>query len=117
MKLFRGSRVRAALAADVVAQVFVPKRLHSAAGVADQKNFLHAQLVMRDQQRPQDIFGHDPAGIANDIRIAGTEAQALLQRDAVIHAGDHRQFVCDRRGRPRRIVSFGELLIGLQHFI
>ena len=72
---------------------------------------------MRDEQRADGVFSHNSAGVADDICVAGAKPKGFFQRDAVIHAGDHRQLVGDGRGRPRRVVSFGKRGIGRQYFV
>src|ERR1039458_5290957 len=66
---------------------FVFAHLQQAAvGVVDDDELLRVEQVMRDNQRPQGIFGGDAAGVADHVRVSGMQTQAVLKQDAGIHA-------------------------------
>ena len=45
---------------------------------------------MGDDQRADCVFRGDAAGIADHVGVSGTQAQAVLEQDAGIHAGEYR---------------------------
>jgi hypothetical protein len=73
--------------------------------------------VMGDDEGTQSIFGGDAAGIANHVRVAGLEAEAVLEQDAGVHAGKkgHVPPRTDRKLSQREIA--GKFFVGLQEFV
>ena len=51
----------------------------AAVGVVDDDELLGVEQVMRDDQRAQSVVGSDAAGVANHVRVAGMQAQAMLE--------------------------------------
>ena len=69
---------------------FVFTHLQQAAvGVVDDDEFLRIEQVMRNDQRSQRVVGGDAAGVADHVRVAGMQAETVLEKDAGIHAGEH----------------------------
>lgn len=60
------------------AQLVLLKRCHAAIGVVDDDEFLRTRQMVRDDQRSQDIVGHDAARISDDVGIAELEPERLL---------------------------------------
>jgi len=60
----------------------------AAVGVVDDDEFLGVEQMMGDDQGAQGVVGGDAAGIADHVRVAGMQAEAVLEQDAGIHAGE-----------------------------
>jgi len=78
----------AGLLFELVEELVVGKGEHAAIGVVDDDEFLSSEQVMRNDQGAQRVFGGDTAGVANDVGIAGFEAEKLFDGDARVHAGE-----------------------------
>ena len=75
---------------DSVAQVLLAGVHQSAIGVIDNHDFLSAKQIVRYDQRPQTIFRNDAAGVADDVRVSGSQPQRA-NREPRIHTRQHRQ--------------------------
>ena len=60
--------------------------------------------VLADDQRADDVVGGEAAGVADDVGVAGPQAERLLDVEPRVHAGDDRE-TAERRGRQRRPVE------------
>src|SRR5215469_7640184 len=54
----------------------------------DDDELLSGEQVMRHDQRWQGIFGGNPPGLADHVRVAWPEAKTMLEEDPGIHAGE-----------------------------
>jgi len=61
----------------------------TAIGVIDDDELLRVEQVMRHDQRADGIVGSDAAGVADHVRVSGTESEAVFEEDAGVHAGEH----------------------------
>ena len=61
----------------------------AAVGVVDDDELLRVEQMMGDDERAQSVFSRDASGVADHVRIAGMEAEAVLEEDAGIHAGQY----------------------------
>ena len=85
----------------------------AAVGVVDDDELLRVEQMMRNDQRAQGIFGGDASGITDHVRVSGMQAQAVLEQDAGIHAGENRDVAA---GADREISQgevAGESFVGL----
>jgi len=57
--------------------------------VIDDDELLRVEQVMRHDERANCIVSGDAAGIADHVRIAGTQAEAVLEENAGVHASEH----------------------------
>jgi len=98
-------------------QFVFPHLQQAAVGVVDDDELLGVEQVMRDDQRAQSVVGSDAAGVANHVRVAGMQAQAMLEQDARVHAGQHGDMPpgADREISQREITR--EIFVGLQQLI
>ena len=71
---------------DASAQILFGGLHQSAIGVVDHHKFFGAQQMMRDDQRAQCIIGNDAAGVSNDVRVTGLQAERPDGKPRV-HAG------------------------------
>ena len=69
-----------------------------AVGVVDEDHLARLQRALREHQRAQHVVGDDPAGVANDVRVADRQAEQPEDVDARIHAGDDREMLVRHRG-------------------
>src|SRR6266852_9509736 len=81
---------------DAVAQIVLGGGHQSAIGVVDDHDFFRAQQVMRNDERAQGVIGDDAAGVADDVRVAGFEAERANGK-ARVHAGKDGEFALRAR--------------------
>jgi len=90
---------------------FVPDRLgelclgsleQAATGVAEDEHLARPQNGLREGQRAQDVGSRPGAGVAEHVRIAGSEAEQRNGINAGIHAGEDRSPKAGFRPQPRR---------------
>src|SRR3954447_12471304 len=72
----------------------------AAARMADDDDLVGTKERLTDDQRADDVVGCDAAGISDDVRIAGSEAERLLDVQPRVHARDDRD-PAQRRGGQR----------------
>lgn len=68
---------------DSRSQVLLGRMHHPAIRVVDDHELLCIQQVVRDQQGTQAVVRDDPAGIADDVRVAGFQAQRANRKPRV----------------------------------
>jgi hypothetical protein len=123
LDVFEGVEVRRrdggdpGLVLEFVEELLVGEGDHAAIGVIDDDEFLRAQQVMGNDQRAQGVFGGDAPGIANDVRVAGLEAEKLLNGEAGVHAGEDGEFFGGGHGEAALVEFGGVLLIGCQNLV
>jgi len=66
--------------------------------VIDNDELLSAEQVMGDDQRAEGVFGGDASGVADDVGVAGFEAEELFDGEAGVHAGEHGDVLRRRQG-------------------
>ena len=79
----------------------------AASGVGDDHDLVGTQQVLADDQGPDDILGHDPTGVADDVGVTGSKPECLLDVKARVHAGYDRQSAegrCRKRERSKATV-------------
>ena len=47
-----------------------------------------AEELLADDERADDVIGHEAAGVADDVRVARPQAERLLDVEAGVHARD-----------------------------
>src|SRR5207237_1848461 len=62
-----------------------------APGVVDQQDGPGAEVALGEHERSDDVLGHDPAGVAEDVGVAGGEVEDADGVDPGVHAGDDGQ--------------------------
>ena len=61
----------------------------AAIGVVDDDEFLRVEQMMGDDERAEGVVCGDAAGVADHVGVPGMQAEAVLEEDAGIHAGQH----------------------------
>jgi len=82
-------RLDPGLGLDAGLEAVVGEGEHPAVGVMDQDDLRGAQQALADSQRPDLVVGDDPAGVADDVRLALGQTQDRVDVQAGVHAGDH----------------------------
>ena len=95
---------RAGRLRELRAHIGVVERQHTAAGVLDDDDLPGPEEVLADDQRADGVVGGEAAGVADDVRLAGSEAEDLLDGEARVHAGDDGE-PARRLSRPPRPVE------------
>ena len=80
------------------------RRREAAPGVLDDDDLLGAEQLQAHDERADDVVGHEAAGVADDVGVAGPQAERLLDIEARVHAGDDDQ-PRQRRGGQRGSVE------------
>jgi len=89
----------------------------SAVGVVDDDELLRVEQVMGDDQGAQGVVGSDAAGVADHVRVAGMQAQAVLEQDAGVHAGEDGDVTPGADGEISEVEIAGKGFVGLQKFV
>jgi thiol-disulfide isomerase/thioredoxin len=84
----------------------------AAVGVVDDDEFLRVEQVMGDDQRAQGVVGGDAAGVADHVRVAGMQAQAVLEQDAGIHAGEDGHVALGRTCQISQVKLRAKVFVG-----
>ena len=63
--------------------------MQAAALVHHHHNLLGPEHPLRRRERPQRVVGHEPAGVADDVRVAALDPEHRIQVDAGVHAREH----------------------------
>ena len=84
-------------------ELVVVESEHTAIGVIDDDELLGAEQVMGNNQRAEGVFGGDAAGVADDVGVAGFEAEELFDGEARVHAGEDGQFAGRGHGEAAEI--------------
>ena len=96
----RGHCVGAGSRYNQSAQLLFATAQQSAIGVVNDHDLFRSEQVVRDDQRSNDILGHDATRVSQDMSVACVQSQCLLFQPGV-HAGDNGQMTL----RARRDVS------------
>jgi len=88
----------------------------SAIGVIDDHELSSVEQVVRHDQRTQSIFGNDSAGVANDVRVAGFQAERTDGKPRV-HASEHGKVALGARRKPSQFVRTGVEFVCLENFV
>jgi hypothetical protein len=64
-----------------------------------------AEQPLGDHQRADRVVGHDPAGVADHVRVTLVQAECAVDVEAGVHAGQHGDLLT----RRHRQVSAGEV--------
>jgi len=84
----------------------------AAVGVVDDDEFLRVEQVMGDDQGAQGVVGGDAAGVADHVCVTGMQAEAMLEQDAGIHAGEDRDVAAGADGEISQSEIAGESFVG-----
>jgi len=81
--------------------------------VVDDDELLRVEQVVRDDERAKSIVSGNPSGVADHVGIAGMQAQAMLEKNAGIHAGQHGDMAFGADGQVSQGEIAGESFVGL----
>ena len=59
----------------------------------DDDDLVRAEQLLAHDQRADHVVGHEPAGVADDVGVAGPQAEGLLDVEPGVHAGHDRETV------------------------
>ena len=76
-----------------------------------------AEQPLRRAQRADRIVGRQPAGVADDVRVAALEAEHRKEVDARVHAGQHRDLAARARAQAGSGERRGARLRRCEHLI
>src|SRR5271155_3331064 len=71
---------------------------------------------MRHEERAQAVLGNDATGVADDVGIAGFQAQGA-NREPRIHTSQDSEVTLRARREPAQIVSTGVDFVCLENFV
>src|SRR5271165_350295 len=97
---------------DLGLDVVVVESEHAAVGVVDEDDLVRPEQPLGDGDGPDDVVGHDPAGVADHMRVALGEPEHAVGVEPGVHAGDHRGVRCGRQ-RQVPLVEAGRVLPGV----
>jgi len=89
----------------------------AAIGVIDDDELLGVEQVMGNDQRAQGIFCGDAAGIADHVRVSGTQTETALEENSGIHAGQHGDAAARLNREVSEVEVFYEFLVGFEQFV
>ena len=89
---------------DTVAKVLLAGVHEAAIGVVDDHEFLGAEKIVGDEERAEGIVGDDTTGVADDMSVAGFQAESA-DGEARVHAGKNGEFAFGARGEAAEFVS------------
>ena len=112
----RGNGGSAGAILDTRAKVLLSGLHEAAIGVIDDHELLGSEEVVRDQEGAERIVGNDATGVADDVRVAGLEAECA-DREARIHASEDCELALGTRGEAAELVGAGVLLVGDEDFV
>jgi hypothetical protein len=98
-------------------QVMIFEGQHAAIGVVDNDEFLGAEQMMGNDERAQSVFAGDATGVADDVGFADFEPEDLLDGEARVHAGQHRELTVGAQGGGAWIEGRSVFLIRAQNFV
>ena len=81
--------------------------------MVDDNELLRIKQMVGNDQRSQRIVGGDAAGIADHMGIAGMQAQAMLEQNTGIHAGQDSDVALGADGEISEGEIAGESFVGL----
>jgi hypothetical protein len=79
----------------------VGEKLHAAIRVMNDKPFLRAEELVRNDQRPYGVVSRAAARVADDMRVAFREASVFGRVEPGVHAGQD----CESASRRQRQVA------------
>jgi len=101
---------------DAGAQIVFVGVHQAAIGVIDDHEFLGAEEMVRDDQGAEGVFGDDAAGVADDVGVAGFQAERA-DGEARVHTGEDGEFACGTRRECAEFVRARIDFVGLQDFV
>src|SRR6266700_4150525 len=110
-----GSRSRLLL--KLRAQIFIFEGQHPAVRMVDDDEFLRAEKLVGNNERPQRVFGHNSSGIPNDVGVSRFQAQDLRDDEPSIHACHDRQLTTwwKRKVSVSKVLRIG--FVGFEDFV
>ena len=96
---------------DAGAEVLFGGVHEAAVSVVDDHELLGAEEMVRDQKRAEGIVGDDAASVADDVGVAGFEAESA-DGEARVHAGEDGELALGTRSETAQFVGAGVLFVG-----
>lgn len=84
----------------------------AAVGVVDDDEFLGVEQMMGDDERANGVPGGDATGVADHVRVARAESEAMLEENSGVHAGEHRHVAFGADGEIAQGEIGGEGFVG-----
>ena len=85
--------------------------VEAAPGVGDDDDLVGAEELLADDERADRVVGREAAGVADDVGVAGPQAERLLDVEPGVHAGDDREPGQRRGGQRRAVERLGVALV------
>ena len=101
---------------DARAEVLFAGLHEAAVGVVDDHEFFGAEQVVRDEQGAEGVVRDDTAGIADDVGVAGFEAERE-DGQARVHAGEDGELALGTRGEAAEFVGLRVDFVGGEDFV
>ena len=98
------------------AEVLLAGEHEATVGVVDDHELFGAKEVMGDEEGAEGIVGDDAAGIANDVGVAGFEAEGA-DGEARVHTSEDGEFALGARGEAPKFVGAGIDFVGNKDFV
>ncbi len=89
----------------------------AAIGVIDDDELLGIEEVMGNYQRAQRVFGGDTAGIADHVRVSGTQTKTALEENSGVHTGQHGDAAARLNREVSEVEVFNKFLVGFEQFV
>jgi hypothetical protein len=100
-----------------IEELVVGESDHAAIGVIDDDELLGAEQVMGDDQGAEGVFGGNASGVADDVGVAGLEAEELFNVNARVHAGEDGEFAGRGHGKAAEAEFCCVFFIGCENFV
>src|SRR4051794_24774921 len=79
--------------------------------MTDDDDLVRAEKGLADDQRADDVVGGEPAGVPDDVGVAGTKAERFLDVEPRVHAGNDGDATQRRGGQRRAVERLGVTLV------
>ena len=100
------------LGPELLVHVRVRERQHPAVGVPDHDGLFGPEQVVRDDEGADRLVVHDPARVADHVRVALVEAEEACRIEARVHARDDGELPARRHRQVAVGESGGVALVG-----
>src|SRR4051794_3530679 len=110
-------RLDAGVLLDLALEVVVAEGEHPAVGVVDEDDLLGAEQPLRDREGADLVVGHDPAGVADHVRVAQLQTEDRIRVHARVHACHDGDLPGRRQRKVALVEALGEGLVVLQELV
>ena len=101
---------------DSGAQVLFAGVHQAAVGVIDDHDFFRAKEMMGNDEGAKRVFRDDAAGVADDVGVAGLEAESANGK-ARVHTGEYGEFALGARSEFAQLVGARINFVGGEYFV